>query len=209
VTLKSARNAHYKIPKTSCKFHMQTMNQALKLPVKVADYYILPIALPSLASFPSTATHYLYWKHHVPSNPTPEAQRSLFLVNIPIDSTDAHLKHLFSAQIGLPAGRIQTVQFEDSAILESTPAKPVNGKKSKKRKRENVDESASAINIRLPSTWDRDLHWSGSTAVVTFVDTTSVKSAVKAVRALGTNGSKLVWGEGLGNKVPSLGSQRM
>ena len=82
--------------------------------------------------------------------------------------------------------------------------------KAKKRKRSvgevKVEDLESAS---LPSTWDRDLHGMGRTAVVTFVDRPSVEAAIKAVRKARKDGIQPVWGKGLEGTLPELGFSRM
>ena len=195
------------------------MASETKLPSKIEDYHVLPIALPSLPSLPIEATHYMYLKPHTPDVLTAESQRSLFLVNIPVDTTDLHLKELFSTQIGLQAGRILDVQFEGStrdkksASSFPTAANAASSKSSRKRKREAAAaKEAEDINQRLeegfPPVWDRHLHRSGSTAIVVFVDKTSMNVALKTVKAAIESSRKITWGEGLEDKLPPLGSQR-
>ena len=185
------------------------MPSSMKFPLQVAGYNILPLSLPPLPSFPKPATHYLYLASHKPKIPTPTASRSLFLVNVPFDATEPHIKHLLSAQIGLPAGRIEDVQFANQRRKggNGAEAKPKQDKKGKKRKRgidgadlEDVEGSA------LPSTWDRDLQYDGLTAVVLFVDRASMDAALKAAKALRKERIEPVWGEGIEDKVPALGS---
>lgn len=185
------------------------MPSSTKVPLQVAGYSILPLSFPSLPSFPKPATHYLYFAPHKPKIPTPTASRSLFLVNVPFDVTEIHIKHLLSAQIGLPAGRIEAVQFANQRQKggNGNEAKPKQDKKGKKRKRgsdgtdlEDVEGSA------LPSTWDRDLQYNGLTAVVLFVDRTSMDAALKAAKAIRKERIEPVWGEGIEDKIQALGS---
>ena len=186
-----------------------------KTPSKVADYYVFPIALPPLPSLPISATHYLYLKPDTPNNPTPESAHSLSLVNVPIDSTETHFKHLFSTQIGLPAGRIRGVRFEgDEEEKKPTPAvapsvEADQSKKSKKRKRGTQEESIPDPSIyKLPSTWDRQIHRSGSTANIEFIDKASMHAALKAARAVAEKGKTVTWGEGIEDGLPPLGLDR-
>lgn len=188
------------------------MPSSTKIPLQIAGYDILPLSLPHLTSFPQAAIHYLYIAPHQPKIPTSTASRSLFLVNVPFDSTETHIKHLLSAQIGLPTGRIEDVQFEgqrrkatNSGRALST--KPKQDKKSKKRKRGNSEIALDDVEgAELPSTWDRDLQSNGLTAVVLFVDRASMDAALKAVKAVRKERMQLIWGEGIGDKVPALGS---
>ena len=193
------------------------MAPAILIPSQISDYRVFPIALPPLAAYPTPATHYLYLRAHEPKLPTPSTPRSLFLVNLPIDATEAHIKHLFSFQLGLPSGRIENVQFEGSRsnasslpeeeALAATEEADFTKKKSKKRKR--GDEGATAINLKraaLPDTWDRELHRSGSTAVVVFVDRASMSASLKAVSRASKAGKKPLWGESIEGTLPALGS---
>lgn len=77
-----------------------------------------------------------------------------------------------------------------------------------------IDELENRLDgISLPSTWDRQLHQSGSHAVVVFVDKASMEASLKAARKASrkASGGKdiITWGEGLDeSRVPSLGLQR-
>ena len=190
----------------------QNMASSSKTPRQIAGYNVLLLSLPPLPSFPQAATHYLYMAPHQPKTPTPTASRSLFLVNVPFDSTDIHIKHLLSTQIGLPAGRIEDVQFEGqrrkgSSMDEASGSKASHNKKTKKRKRgssgTNVEDMEGAA---LPSVWDRDLQTNGLTAVILFVDRASMDAALRAVKSTRKERREPVWGEGLNDKVPALGS---
>ena len=188
------------------------MPSPTKIPLQIADYAILPLSLPPLPSFPQAATHYLYLALHQPKIPTPTASRSLFLVNVPLDSTELHIKHLLSAQIELPAGRIEDVQFEGqrrkgSGVNETSATKVTQNRKSKKRKRgssKGVIESIEGAS--LPSVWDRELQTNGLTAVVLFVDRASMDAALKAVKSTRKESREPVWGVELDGKIPALGS---
>ena len=188
------------------------MPPSSKIPRQIAGYNVIPLSLPPLPSFPQAATHYLYLAPHQPKIPTPTASRALFLVNVPFDSTASHIKHLLSAQIGLPAGRIEDVQFEgqrekSSGMDEASIPKVNQNKKSKKRKRGNsVGVIEDMKGASLPSVWDRELQTNGLTAVVLFVDRASMDAALKAVKSIRKEGDELVWGEGLGGNIPALGS---
>ena len=182
-------------------------------PSEIAGYTVLPLSLPPLPSFPTPATHYLYLAPHQPKIPTPTAARSLFLVNVPFDSTEFHIKELFSTQLGLPAGRIEDVEFEGqrrkasaNGIFQSSNKTLKN---SKKRKRANESDHIQNIDVTaLPPTWDRELQTNGRTAVVLFVDRASTDTALKAVKLLRKQEIKPVWGEGVEANLPPLGYAR-
>ncbi|KAL8644945.1 MAG: hypothetical protein Q9210_006989 [Variospora velana] len=182
-------------------------------PLEIAGYTVFPLSLPPLPSFPVSATHYLFLRPHEPKLPSPAAARSLFLVNVPFDSTELHIKNLLSIQIGLPHGRIEEVLFAGSRStapkVKDAAAKPSNGKQGKKRKRVYEHRAIDELEgTALPATWDRELRKDGLTAVVVFVDRPSMDAAFKAVRQIRKNDIAPVWGEGSEGQVPPLGSAR-
>jgi hypothetical protein len=176
------------------------------IPVKIKDnYLILALELPPTSSFDTAAQHYLYLRRHQPRIPTPDDGRSLFCANVPIDSTEAHLRTLFS---NLGGGRVERVTFEGEDT--STPGASPTAENVKKRKRPQT----SIEPIEGIRTWDRPLYKTGGNAVVMFVDVESCSSTLKAVEKLRKKkkGSTLpVWGEGVedGARPPAaLGIQR-
>ncbi|KAL9128474.1 MAG: hypothetical protein Q9217_002852 [Psora testacea] len=183
-----------------------------KIPREIAGYTVLPLALPPLPSFPTPATHFLYVSQHQPKIPTPTSSRSIFLVNIPFDATEAHIKYLFSTQLELPAGRIEEVQFEgqrrkDVVKEEKKPGK--SNKASKKRKRvSDGGDIESMEGAALPSTWDRELQHKGLTAVALFVDRSSMVTALRAVERVHKQRKQPSWGKGVEDSLPSLGFAR-
>ncbi|CZT41645.1 related to RRP7 Protein involved in pre-rRNA processing and ribosome assembly [Rhynchosporium secalis] len=188
---------------------------------EIKGYTVLPITIPSTPAYPKPTTHTIYLRPHAPKIPTENDSRSLFLVNVPIDATSAHLRAIFTTLLG--AGRFESVSFEhENKTSDSTPTTSLALIGGKKRKRgDDVREAASA---GLPQIWDRELRKSGSTAVVILVDSRSVEGALKAARKLGRRAAKgkdveegtgCVWGEGVligkakdKSSVPALGSAR-
>ena len=196
---------------------LQALNMAAstKIPLEISGYLILPLSLPPLPSFPISATHFLYLAKHQPKIPTVSTSRSLFLVNVPFDATDAHFKRLFSTQLDLPNGRIEDVQFEgdkraaQNITVLPPPTNSTFAKTGKKRKRPLDPECPQGIEgADLPPTWDRQLRGFGRTAVVVFVDPASLEAAIRAVKKSRKNMKEPVWGEGLENRAPSLGPSR-
>jgi hypothetical protein len=179
--------------------------------LETAGYTILPLQLPPTPSFPTPATHFLYLRPHDPRIPDPDSPRSLFLANIPIDTTETHLRHLFGAQ--LSAGRVERVSFE--AVPTKTHQGGTVGK-SKKRKRVTADDLQTTLDeITLPGTYDRALQKSGAHAVVVFADVPSMEASLKAASKASSSrrkkGSELVWATGLDSssgRLPPLGLQR-
>ena len=174
----------------------------------IGDYSILPVSMPETGSYPVQVVHSIYVRPHTPKIPTPLDSRSLFLVNIPIDTTEQHIRSIFSSLLG--AGRFETVIFENerqNAPL-GTETQLIQSTKNKKRKHSDVvaDNSAPA-ETGLPKAWDRTLHRSGSTAVAVLADARCVEHALKAIKKANKSGEYPVWGAGVSN-VPALGSAR-
>jgi ribosomal RNA-processing protein 7 len=182
---------------------------------KIGEYTILPLAIPPTPAYPKHTTHTLYLRPHAPKIPTENDKRSLFVVNVPIDSTAAYFRAIFASLIG--AGRVEDVTFE-RGLRSVVPGREVAvvGKAGKKRKRD-MESTEGNGDKELPQIWDRELRKSGSTAVVVLVDAKSVESALKAIRKLHKSSKRdkdspwPVWGEGIEGKkseVPKLGSAR-
>ena len=186
------------------------MPGARNIPAKIGNFVTLPIALPSLLTFPVQATHYLYLSPDEPQVPSPTTSRSIFLSNIPVDTTELHIKLLFSTQLGLPAGRVELVKFPQQAAGQNQQERNVQPKfpqGSKKRKRNAQSPTERLENApALPSTWDRSLHKAGSIAIVVFIDRASMEAALKATKGVLRSNTYPVWGEGIEHKLPPLGS---
>lgn len=98
---------------------------------------------------------------------------------------------------------MEKVEFEGARTGRkiTAPVAPKTG--SRKRKRGGEGEGGEVLS---PVTWDREVRGSGSTGVVTFVDAVSAEMAIKEARRAGKTGREVVWGEGVDQKVPALGS---
>ncbi|KAI1418429.1 ribosomal RNA-processing protein 7-domain-containing protein [Hypoxylon sp. FL1857] len=174
------------------------------------DFSVFPVSIPPLPSFPVKATHYLYLRRNSPRIPTPDDSRSLFVANIPCDSTEVHFRALFASLVG--AGRFESITFEHDKKTSKPshePAQAIRLAAHKKRKRGD-DESQNARDeaaAELPSTWTRQLYPSGSSAVAVLADEKSVELVLKAVKKLRKPKDYPVWGEGVNDKAPPLGSQ--
>src|SRR5450432_1935924 len=179
-----------------------------KLPPKFGEFSILPMSIPPLPAFPVKTTHCLYLRKHSPKIPTANDARSLFLVNVPIDSTEAHFRSIFITLVG--AGRFVSITFENERrIVAPSPAgDDFNKGRNLKRKRGGDENVAASDAGELPKVWDRDLHQSGSTAIVLMADEKSADAVLKALRKLHKSGQYPIWGSGVEEKVPKLGSQR-
>ncbi|KAJ5175543.1 DNA repair protein [Penicillium canariense] len=180
--------------------------------VEVAGYTTLPLQLPPTSTYPTPATHYLYIRPHEPRIPDPDSTRSLFIVNAPIDTTEAHLRHLFGTQ--LAAGRVERVSFEDVPVKKAGVAAAtepnLSHRANKKRKRITADDLQGTLDdITLPRTWDRPLQKSGAHAIVVFADKPSMESSLKAAAKAARKHTSLVWGSGMpAERVPALGVAR-
>ncbi|KAH8601989.1 ribosomal RNA-processing protein 7-domain-containing protein [Bisporella sp. PMI_857] len=185
---------------------------------QIGEYTTLPLSIPPTPSFPTQTQHTLYLRPHAPKIPSEADARSLFIVNLPIDSTSDHFRSIFTHLLGV--GKFESIAFSSTVYTPTAPPsltpEPLalsKKEKGKKRKRENEVEAAD---IELPRTWDREVRASGSSAVVVLVDEKSVEGALKAIRKLhkaarkekGNNSVWPVWGEGLEDKLPALGSAR-
>ncbi|KAK4503890.1 hypothetical protein PRZ48_004805 [Zasmidium cellare] len=182
---------------------------AAKVPSTVHEFLVLPLRIPAQPSFPKETTHYLYLRANAPKVPTENTPREVFAVNVPIDATELHIRSLFANQLG--GARIDSVAFEGARVGKgiSAPVAPVKQGKKRKRGIEGNDEDATVEEVGLlPEVWDRELHRSGGTAVITFVDKPSADLALKEARRAIKNKADISWGQGLRNKIPPLGSAR-
>ncbi len=173
--------------------------------ISVNGYSILKLKLPSLPSFQEPAWHHLYLRRHEPKLPSPGDDRTLFVVNVPIDATEAHFRTLFTR---LGHGKIESVRFDstrEASAPTMAPALPSREKNKKKRKRVGVEDPEEQ-HAELPETWDRELRRSGSTALVVFADRASLNATIKALSR--AQKKPLIWGEGVADTVPELGSHR-
>lgn len=176
-------------------------NPGSRVPASVNDYIILPLSIPPTDSFPQATKHYLYLRPNAPKIPTDNTPRELFVVNLPIDATETHLRALFATHGG--GARVERVEFEGARTGKKVTA-PVTSKSGKKRKRGGDGETKM---VDLPETWDRSVGRSGNTCVVTFVDASAAEMALKEVKKAVKAGREIVWdAEEMEGKVPALGA---
>lgn len=156
----------------------------------VADYIILPVTFSALPSFPHTTTHNLYVRPHQPKIPTPEAGQSLFLSNIPFDTTAAHLRTLLTSPTLLSQATTTSSKPQiDKIHFPSLPTPKSKSQNPKKRKRSAAYTNAEGETARddplespLPATFDYPLHPSGSAAIIVFKDRASFTRVHTAIR---------------------------
>lgn len=208
-----------------------TAKKAKSVPKQVSEFTILPLTLPALPGLPdecNNAKHYIYVKPHAPSIPSESDERSLFIVNVPMDASEANIRALFVEQLG--GSMVERVEFDSSV-----PAQPLhkrwksdgvrgaaggkegaaagdNAVRGKKRKRTPDDPAMVAEGVvedadsALPKLWSSELRRSGSSAVVVFVDKKSARGAMKAVQKAVKEGLEVVWrgAENMGVERKSL-----
>lgn len=176
----------------------------------IGDFSILPISFPPTRAYPKAVLHHVYVRRNAPKIPTPDDDRSLFLANVPVDSTEAHFRAVFAALAG--AGKFESISFEDDRrrrAAESSSVRPSQALRlaqtahgsSKKRKRgeaeEEEEEDDQETARTLFETWPRRLHGSGGTAVVLLADERSVSVVLKAVGKVHKSKKYPVWGAGV------------
>lgn len=174
------------------------------------DFVVLPIEILPTLAYPHSALHEVRVRRNNPKVPTANDSRSLFLKNIPVDSTEAHFRSVFTHLLG--AGRFETITFEDDRVPASSvdPAQAMRlNDLARKRKRADVEDEERRREddaAKLPEAWTRRLQKSSSTAVVLLADEKSVQLALKAIAKLTKNKRFPVWGEDLAGDVPPLGA---
>ncbi|KAL2264692.1 hypothetical protein VTJ83DRAFT_7202 [Remersonia thermophila] len=193
----------------------------MSIPATIGDFSVLPVSIPPLPSFPRKVVHHLYVRRSTPKIPTETDARSLFVTNVPVDSTEAHLRSLVTSLVG--SGRFESATFEDerkdannpSPVAAAQPASAaillrVHGRK---RKREEEEEERDKETLaRIPSAWTRPLRRSGGTAVVLLADEKSVEQVLKAIAKAHKTRKYPTWGLAGGSAggkappVPPLGS---
>lgn len=180
-----------------------------RIPTQVQDFTILPLTVAPQPSFPKQTTHYLYLRPNAPKIPTEDTPRELFLVNVPVDATEAHLRALFADHLG--GGRVEDVDFESPRTVGRGIKAPVvrTEARGKKRKRgaESVGTEGEEVGV-LPATWDRELHRSGGTAVVRFVDRASAELALRSARHAAKSRREISWPSDEDVGTPLLGLAR-
>ena len=182
------------------------------IPQTINTFTILPLHSPPLPSFPRKTTHYLYLRPNAPKLPSETTPRELFLVNVPVDATETHLRALFAEQLG--GARVESVGFEGGrrrgrGITAPVVANTATGRGKKRKRTVGGSEEVAGVEGSevggLPEVSEREVRGSAGTAVVTFVDRASAEMAVKEARRAARSGRRLTWGKGVEGKVPALG----
>ncbi|CAM1500992.1 Fc.00g101540.m01.CDS01 [Cosmosporella sp. VM-42] len=174
------------------------------------QFAILPIKIPSTPSYPATAIHEVRIRRNAPKIPTVDDSRSLFLKNIPADSTEPHFRAVFTELVG--AGRFETITFDDETrtALPVDPAQAIKltalARKRKRRDLEAEEREQEEEAAQLPEIWSRRLQRSSSTAIVLLADEKSVQLVLKAIAKVQKTKKYPTWGGNLADDVPALGS---
>ncbi|ATY64831.1 hypothetical protein A9K55_005298 [Cordyceps militaris] len=180
-------------------------------PIEPANdqFVVLPIQMPPCPSFPEVAVHEVRIRRNAPKIATANDSRSLFLKNIPADSTEQHFRAVFMQLVG--AGRFEGISFEDesgaSHSIEPAQAVKINTM-AKKRKRDDIEmeeQEKERQAIRLPEIWTRRVLRSSSTAVVLLADEKSVQLVLKAIAKANKSKKYPIWEDGSLSGVSPLG----
>lgn len=160
----------------------------VKLPRELGGCIVLPLTFSSRPSYPKETKHYLYLRPHDPQVPDQDSPRSIFLINLPVSSSLQSLRDLFTNQID--GGRIEKVHF-----AENVPSGAgVVSLTSRKRKRMTADELEAGLDTySLPQTFDSEVHRTGSTAVIVFVDRASMELTLRATKKAVKEGREVRW----------------
>ncbi|ODQ52179.1 hypothetical protein SAICODRAFT_138040 [Saitoella complicata NRRL Y-17804] len=204
---------HKKSGKSSTKGAASTVVKTSVL-TSVNGYSILPVLTPTSTN--RDAKHYLYVREHVSKldEPTETDGRVLFAVNLPIDSTEAHLRALFGSLVPVGQGRIESVKFagpidvqrvvSSEDVIEEEVEEPQTGKK---RKREAEASTPLAI-TGFPSSWDRKILPAASTAHITFLEASGLQKVLSALVSEKLHQSPPLWGKNVNPGQPPLGLAR-
>ena len=160
----------------------------------IANFSILPLHMPALTTSSAgykNILHCLYFKKHESPKEDPKTpkNRTLFVLNIPVDATEDHLRDLFK-----PSGRVISVQFlnrvrstdstltkeerehqeelerleKEAALLEAEASNKKNTK-GKKGKKQESESQAEEI---------RTVYATGSQAYVVFLEEQELNKAL-------------------------------
>ena len=93
-------------------------------------------ALPVLVA--KNCRHYIYIKKHETRITTDNtSDRSLFVLNLPVDTTDSHLQEIFNQ-----FGQIESIQYPGNKLPDSEEEEPKKKKKYRTKKQQQEDEEA-------------------------------------------------------------------
>jgi Ribosomal RNA-processing protein 7 (RRP7) C-terminal domain/Rrp7 RRM-like N-terminal domain len=172
----------------------------------MAKSVVLPVVLPATPAFSRDVTLSLYISRPNSELADEDALRSLVVANIPVSTTDLHLRHLFGNQ--LSGGLVERVEFQNERSRRSLTLAEQPKKSSKKRKRMTVNELEQSLDRHgLPDIWRNTMHMGNENVVVTFVDRPSMEASFKGARMAAKAHKRIVWGQGIEDRIPAQGEQ--
>ncbi|KAF9242079.1 ribosomal RNA-processing protein 7-domain-containing protein [Melanogaster broomeanus] len=164
-----------------------------KLPKTLSGFTVIPVAYPH-------STHIIYARAHVSKskNPTFPSDRTLFLVNIPVDATEREISLFFKN-----CGTVERVVFGQEASdgvqlaeessdsddedgmgssmdVDAPENEEVRPRKKRKGQKDGKEKPVPPTVVPLPTASLRTLHKTGSTAHVIFLDASSLAKALVA-----------------------------
>ena len=178
-----------------------------QIPREIAGFAVLPVVLAATPALPHAIDHYVFIKRHESRHADESVERSLFIANIPVFTTEAHIKHLFKSQ--LQAGIVERVTFSDTNPGAEDGPSDQPQKMGRKRKRITVDKLESQLEAyKLPQISDESQHVLGSHCIATFVDRPSLEGALKGVKRATRFKELIIWGEGIQSQLPPIGLEK-
>jgi ribosomal RNA-processing protein 7 len=183
------------------------------VPSKITDLAVLAVTFAATTAYPHPSTHYLYIRPDAPKDAdelSSDNARSLFVANVPVTSSEREFRAFFkslnsqalvdSVVFASAEKRAVGLGVTGDVIIQGTkigvPIGTLRGS-GKKRKRGVLDEDElvrkKLAEMEVPSTWERDVWESGSSAVVRFVDQASRAVAWKAVQKAAKEGRAGKW----------------
>ncbi|KAG9286695.1 hypothetical protein G9A89_012245 [Geosiphon pyriformis] len=196
------------------------------LEVPQTGFKILPILMPfsiEVVNAPPEAVHYCYFKQHETRDTSSDvpADKVLFVTNIPVDTTEEHIKHLFKE-----CGIVERVifhgiiksddEFPSAAQTRETPNKAnkvgteiADSKANKGDRKRSRKKRHQADQVLMPMQSDeiheigkiRQLLSPGSSAHVIFAEKNSL------IKALNMRQEKRIWSLG-DEEIPPLGMEK-
>ena len=192
-------------------------------PKTISSFSILPILYPPTSAWPHPVTHYLYYQRHQPHSPDssldqdlslsirrankdPTGERSLFITNIPPDSTLEHFRTLLTAAlaglnprllgadwldalypeqrtagsvtrpVAAPEDMASRMDLDGASLAPNSTTMTTTGSGSKKRKR--APENAAEAVSAMPDLRPQTLHRSGGRCLLHFLDRVSCTAAL-------------------------------
>ncbi|KAI6028857.1 ribosomal RNA-processing protein 7-domain-containing protein [Pisolithus orientalis] len=151
----------------------------MALPKIVSGFTVLPVAYPH-------STHIIYARAHASSSksskPTFPPDRTLFLVNVPVDATERESRVIFD-QNDLDDTELQgdasgSGSDAPDSSMEVDAEENAETRPRKNRKDKKKDEPAPPTVVPLPTSPHRTLRKTGAVAHLVFLDSSSLSKAL-------------------------------